>query len=84
VSGYAAADPAMTLMKSRRRICLPQGLDYAHDGLITAAFYDRRNGVQAGHHLDAADVRFGSKADIPLILPDVRFTPESGHGLAQL
>ena len=27
----------------------------------------------------AADVRFGSKADIEAPPPDVRFTPESGH-----
>jgi len=30
----------------------------------------------------AAHVRFGSKADILEGLRDVRFTPESGHGLA--
>jgi hypothetical protein len=46
-SGHVTTEPATTLMKSRRRICLPQGSDYAHDGLITPAFYDRRNGVQA-------------------------------------
>jgi hypothetical protein len=27
----------------------------------------------------AADVRFGSKADIKACLRDVRFTPKSGH-----
>jgi hypothetical protein len=27
----------------------------------------------------AADVRFGSKADIEASSPNVRFTPESGH-----
>ena len=27
----------------------------------------------------AADVRFGSKADIEAPPPDVRFTPNSGH-----
>jgi hypothetical protein len=26
-----------------------------------------------------SDVRFGSKADIPPIPPNVRFTPKSGH-----
>jgi hypothetical protein len=31
-----------------------------------------------------ANVRFGSKADIEAASPDVRFTPESGHGSAQL
>ena len=32
---------------------------------------------------NAADVRFGSKADIERPF-DVRFTPKSGHGSAQL
>jgi len=32
----------------------------------------------------AADVRFGSKADIAVSPLDVRFTPESGHGLNAL
>jgi len=32
----------------------------------------------------AADVRFGSKADIQPCLSDVRFTPNSGHGSARL
>jgi hypothetical protein len=33
-SGHEAADPAITLMKSRRRIAVPKGLDYAEwDGL---------------------------------------------------
>src|SRR3974377_199979 len=27
----------------------------------------------------SANVRFGSKADIEAVLPDVRFTPNSGH-----
>src|ERR1051325_5493232 len=30
-------------------------------------------------NLIQSDVRFGSKADIEARLPDVRFTPESGH-----
>ena len=29
------------------------------------------------------DVRFGPKADITTHPPDVRFTPESGHGFAR-
>jgi len=29
--------------------------------------------------LALVNVRFGSKADIEVRLPDVRFTPESGH-----
>jgi len=29
-----------------------------------------------------SNVRFGSKADIEAPLPDVRFTPKSGHGAA--
>jgi hypothetical protein len=31
----------------------------------------------------AANVRFGSKADIEAASPDVRFTPKSGHGSAR-
>jgi hypothetical protein len=31
----------------------------------------------------AANVRFGSQADIEVLPPDVRFTPKSGHGSAQ-
>jgi hypothetical protein len=33
----------------------------------------------AAQHIQPLDVRFGSKADIPDSLSNVRFTPESGH-----
>jgi hypothetical protein len=36
----------------------------------------------AGRLEAAADVRFGSKADIRTAKSHVRFTPESGHGVA--
>jgi hypothetical protein len=34
--------------------------------------------------IQAADVRFGSKADIAALPINVRFAPESGHGSARL
>jgi hypothetical protein len=43
---------------------------------------DQRNGVQgqfAQHQALAANVRFGSTADIEAPSPDVRFTRKSGH-----
>ena len=46
-SGQAVAEPAIILMKSRRRICLPKATDCADlECGITAGFSDRRNGVQ--------------------------------------
>jgi hypothetical protein len=37
----------------------------------------------ASQQYQAANVRFGSKADVTLLNLDVRFTPESGHGSAR-
>jgi hypothetical protein len=34
--------------------------------------------------LDLREVRFGSKANIDELPPDVRFTPNSGHGSVRL
>ena len=45
-SGHAAADPATTLIKSRRRIAFPEAQDHAKTLQITAGICDRRNGVQ--------------------------------------
>jgi hypothetical protein len=36
-------------------------------------------GQFARHHLSAANLRFGSKADISACPRHVRFTPKSGH-----
>jgi hypothetical protein len=33
--------------------------------------------------VDLVNVRFGSKADMPQRQTNVRFTPESGHGLGR-
>jgi hypothetical protein len=41
-------------------------------------------GQFARHHLSAADVRFGSKADMAKCETNVRFTPKSGHALSTL
>jgi len=38
----------------------------------------------ARSNFEPLNVSFGSKADIEALSPDVRFTPESGHRLAQL
>jgi hypothetical protein len=46
VSGQAADEPTVTLMKSRRRIGFPKAWDYADWGAITAGICNRRNGVQ--------------------------------------
>jgi hypothetical protein len=38
----------------------------------------------ASQQILAADVRFGSKADVTLLNFDVRFAPESGHSAAAI
>src|SRR5262249_37410581 len=43
-SGHAVVEPAIPLMKSRRRIACPVTQDYADDG-ITAGICERRNGL---------------------------------------
>ena len=40
-----------------------------------------RAGAREVPVLKAADVRFGSKADMAALTLDVRFTPNSGHSL---
>ena len=54
-SGHAAAQPAITLMNARRLIAAPQGL---------VAIVPTQSGVPEGLARGAADVRYGSKADI--------------------
>ena len=86
-SGHATAEPATTLMKSRRRIACPKAQDCARLRLITSGICDQRNGVQGSvctAAFRAANVRFGSKADILMCRADVRFTPKSRHRRAQV
>src|SRR5262249_24924273 len=45
-SGQVAAEPTITLRKSRRRIAFPKAQDHANPSMITAGICDRRNGVQ--------------------------------------
>jgi hypothetical protein len=42
----AAAEPAITLMKSRRRIAFPKAQDHAKYVSITAGICFQRNGIQ--------------------------------------
>jgi hypothetical protein len=44
-SGHAMVEPAIPLMKSRRRIAFLKAWDHANRSMITAGIYDRRNGV---------------------------------------
>jgi hypothetical protein len=81
-SSQAAADPAITVMKSRRRIALPKAgttptwtqlqQGFAAAGMGSARYF-------AWQQSSGPNVRFGSKADIGSASVDVRFTPESGH-----
>src|SRR5262249_2634748 len=64
--GKKAVEPAMTLMKSRRR---------THPSKVRVE--DRANFASLSEM--GGDVRFGSKADICAAKSHVRFTPESGH-----
>jgi hypothetical protein len=85
MSGQTAPDPAIALMKSRRRIACPKAQDHADIGLITSGIGDERNGVRrpfAQQQFVESDVRFGSKADIARCQIDVRFTPKSGHSIS--
>ena len=66
-SGHAAAAPPSSVMNSRRLIAAPEAQDEASYRLRLA------------HWKGAADVRFGSLADMCSAKRHVRFTPESGH-----
>src|SRR5215469_10951899 len=72
-SGDATADPAITLMKSRRRIAFLEAWDHASYA-ITAGIYDRRNGLQPPFCVATI-----LRTECPLWVNNVRFTPESGH-----
>src|SRR5215831_4422319 len=74
-SGHAAAPPR-SVMNSRRLIASPQG---SEQGIVAG-----QTGWLEVDKTALGDVRFGSKADIASDQPNVRFTPESGHSLAQL
>src|SRR5262245_37848127 len=65
-SGQVAAEPTITLMKSRRRTVTLRS-EVKHD----ASFESLSDWGD--------DVRFGSKADICSAKVHVRFAPESGH-----
>jgi hypothetical protein len=76
------AEPAIPVMKSRRRIACPKAQDYANDDRLHQGFTTCGMGFTgqfAQQQSWAAHVRFGSKADIDARLFDVRFTPKSGH-----
>ena len=84
-SGHTTADPAITLMKSRRRIAAPKA-----QGLCGLCFGMRlqqgftTGGMGCARHLawqqsSRPNVRFGSKADIGGRLGNVRSTSKSGH-----
>src|SRR5262249_20754188 len=83
MSGHVMAEPATTLMKSRRRIAAPRVrstltlADYIRD--LRQAKWGSR--FFAWQQFFETDVRFGSKADISECPSDVRFTPKSRHSL---
>jgi uncharacterized protein YchJ len=85
-SGQAVADAPITLMKSRRRIASPKAYllapTMAQKDWITAGILIVRNWAPrcfARQQFWAADVRFGSKADIATSPTNVRFTPSNRH-----
>ena len=85
-SGHEAADPAITLMKSRRRIALPEAGTTPNGTRLQQGFVTGEMGFRdqaAQQQFRAADVRFGSKADIGGRLDNVRFTPESGRSVTR-
>jgi hypothetical protein len=69
-SGQAAATP-QNVMNSRRLIGAPEA---ENEPILS---------TKPGRLEAAADVRFGSKADIAPVKCDVRFTPKSGHSPTQ-
>src|SRR5215468_3073096 len=75
-------DPAIALMKSRRRIAFPEAQDHANNDRLQQGF--TIGGMGSDRHFawqqsSGPNVRFGSKADIAAPLTNVRFTPKSGH-----
>src|SRR5262249_35989707 len=85
-SGHVVAEPATTLMKSRRRITAPKAQEHADTGSLQQDFATSEMGFTgqvARQQSRAAHVRFGSKADMCSARRHVRFAPnsdrESGH-----
>jgi hypothetical protein len=81
-SGHVAADPAITLMKSRRRIAFTKAGTTPNRTRLQQGFATREmrlNRHFAWQQSSGPDVRFGSKADITRHPQHVRFTPKSGH-----
>jgi hypothetical protein len=86
VSGHETADPAINLMKSRRRIAAPKaqslcglcfGTTQLQQGFPPGGMgFDRHFAWQQS---SGPNVRFGSKADIAAPPTNVCFTPKSGR-----
>jgi hypothetical protein len=80
-----AVDPAMTLMKSRRRIAFTKAGTTPNrmrlqQGFAIGGMWSNRH--FAWQQYSGSNVRFGSKADIGVRPHHVCFTPESGHWLS--
>ena len=84
VSGHEAADPAINLMKSRRRIAAPKAQSLC--GLCFRTTQLQQGFPPGGMRFDrhfawqqssGPNVRFGSKADIAAPPTNVCFTPKS-------
>jgi len=76
----------ITLMKSRRRIALPKAGTTPTRTRLQQGFAIDEMGFRVklhGGNREGSNVRFGSLADIPGVLRDVRFAPKSGHSSAQ-
>jgi hypothetical protein len=78
----AAFDPAITLMKSRRRIAFPRAGTTPTRTRLQQGF--AIGGMGSDRHFaqqqsSGPNVRFGSKADIAERETNVRYSPESGH-----
>ena len=89
-SGQAMADPAITLMRSRRRIAPAKGLRSAptiaygmrlHQGFAIGGMGSDRH--FAWQQSSRPNIRFGSLADIEACPSHVRFTPKCRHGSAR-
>jgi hypothetical protein len=83
ISGHEAADPAITFMKSRRRIAFTKAGTTPNRTRLQQGF--PIGGMGSDRHFawqqsSGCNVGFGSKADIGWPLINVRFTPpKSGH-----
>jgi hypothetical protein len=83
-SGQAMAEPAITMMKSRRRIAFPKARPtptMLSDGRLQQGFVTREMGVRcqfAVQKFRVVDVAFGSSTDKIRCPPHVCFAPDSG------